>query len=285
STDGVETLSPRKSFESWTETVRHTSEKWSRAEITSVIKMREHIIYAIKRKANEIRLLNAKLVLAYEELDTFSYTVSHDLRTPLSSIRGYSELLLDNSSLDDNARKILGRIRKCTDKMAELITDILNYSRIGQNNIQKQEVDMATTIEEVRSEVIESQNIEIDFTVGQTPNISGDQVMIKQVLSNLIGNAVKYSRKAKRSRVSIKGELSKKEVIYAISDNGIGIDISHYNKVFELFKRMENVEDIEGSGVGLAIVKKIMEKHKGRIWFESKLGEGTTFFIAFSNTQ
>jgi len=284
STDGVETLSPRKSFESWTETVRHTSEKWSRAEITSVIKMREHIIYAIKRKANEIRLLNAKLVLAYEELDTFSYTVSHDLRTPLSSIRGYSELLLDNSSLDDNARKILGRIRKCTDKMAELITDILSYSRIGQLKIDKQPIDMAIIIEEVRAEVIESQNIDIDFTVVDTPLISGDRVMIKQVLSNLIGNAVKYSRKAKRSKVSVKGELLKKEVVYSISDNGIGIDISHYNKVFELFKRMENVQDIEGSGVGLAIVKRIMEKHKGRIWFESKLGEGTTFFIAFSNS-
>jgi len=283
SVEGIHTLSPRKSFDSWTETVRHSSEKWSRAEITSVIKMREHIIYAIKRKANEIRVLNAKLILAYEELDTFSYTVSHDLRTPLSSIRGYSELLLDNASLDDNARKILERIRRCTDKMAELITDILNYSRIGQSKIQKQSVDMAAIIEEVRSEVIESQNIDMDFSVGNTPDLLGDRVMIKQVLCNLIGNAVKYSRKAKRSKVTVNGEFSKKEVIYSISDNGIGIDISHYNKVFELFKRMENVEDIEGSGVGLAIVKKIMEKHQGRIWFESKLGEGTTFFISFKN--
>jgi chemotaxis family two-component system sensor kinase Cph1 len=283
SVEGIHTLSPRKSFDSWTETVRHSSEKWSRAEITSVIKMREHIIYAIKRKANEIRALNAKLILAYEELDTFSYTVSHDLRTPLSSIRGYSELLLENVSLDDNARKILQRIRRCTDKMAELITDILNYSRIGQSKIQKQSVDMAAIIEEVRSEVIESQNIDMDFSVGNTPDLLGDRVMIKQVFSNLIGNAVKYSRKAGRSKVTVNGELSKKEVIYSISDNGIGIDISHYNKVFELFKRMENVEDIEGSGVGLAIVKKIIEKHQGRIWFESKLGEGTTFFISFKN--
>lgn len=279
---GMATLSPRKSFESWTETVRYTSAKWSRAEIAAVIKMREHIIYAIKRKANEIRLLNEKLVLAYEELDTFSYTVSHDLRTPLSSIKGYSELLLNNESLDDNAKKILERIRKCTDKMAQLITEVLNYSRVGQSKVEKSTVDMAKMIEEVRSEVIESQNIDLDFILGETPAVSGDQTMIKQVLTNLIGNAVKYSRKTKRARLAVNGEIFKKEVVYSIADNGIGIDMNHYNKVFELFKRMENVQGVEGSGVGLAIVKKIMEKHNGRIWFESKLGEGTTFYIAFN---
>jgi len=283
SAEGLATLSPRKSFESWTETVRHTSAKWSRAEITSVIKIREHIIYAIKRKANEIRLLNEKLFLAYQELDTFSYTVSHDLRTPLSSIKGYSELLLNNESLDDNAKKILERIRKCTDKMALLITEILNYSRVGQSTVEKKMVNIATIIEDIRAEVIESQNIDMDFWVGGTPEIAGDEVMIKQVFSNLIGNAVKYSGKAQRAKVIVKGEVLNKEVIYSIADNGIGIDVINYNKVFELFRRMENAQDIEGSGVGLAIVKKIMEKHEGRIWFESKLGEGTIFNIAFKN--
>ena len=281
--EGITMLSPRKSFESWTETVRFTSAKWSKAEITAVVKMREHIIYAIKRRANEIRLLNEKLVLAYEELDTFSYTVSHDLRTPLSSIKGYSELLLNNESLDDNAKKILERIRKCTDKMALLITEILNYSRVGQHKLGKHTVDMIKIIDEVRIEVIESQNIEMDFSIGETPDLLGDPVMIKQVFCNLIGNAVKYSSKAERAKVTVNGKIIKNEVVYEISDNGIGIDVKNYNNVFELFRRMENVQDIEGNGVGLAIVKKIMDKHDGRIWFESKLGEGTTFYIAFKD--
>ena len=281
SPDGMMNLSPRKSFESWTETVKYTSVRWSRAEVAAVIKMREHIIYAIKRKANEIRLLNEKLVLAYEELDTFSYTVSHDLRTPLSSIKGYSELLATNESLDLNAKKLLQRINKCTDKMASLITEILNYSRIGQYKIVKEDVDVSQIIDEIKVEVLAGLNPLVDITVGNTPAVFGDKIMMTQVFSNLIGNAVKYSGKTVRPRVIINGEILKKEVIYSIADNGIGIDINYYNKVFEIFKRMDNVQDIEGTGVGLAIVKKIMDKHEGRIWFESRLGAGTTFYVAF----
>lgn len=281
SKEGLVTLSPRKSFEKWIQTVKHTSAKWSNAEITSVIKIREHVIYAIRRKANEIRLLNEKLVLAYEELDTFSYTVSHDLRTPLSSIKGYSELLLKNESLDDNAKNILERIKNCTDKMALLITEILNYSRVGQSTINKQVIDVSKIINDIKSEFTGTANI--NFIVGKTPKVLGDEVMIKQVFDNLISNAIKYTSKSPSAKIIINGEVVKKDVIYSISDNGIGIDKKYYDKVFELFKRMDNVQDIEGSGVGLAIVKKIMEKHQGRVWFESKIGEGTIFYIAFNN--
>lgn len=281
SKEGLEILSPRTSFESWTQTVKYTSTKWSNAEITSVIKIREHIIYSIKRKANEIRVLNEKLVLAYEELDTFSYTVSHDLRTPLSSIKGYSELLLKNDSLDDNAKKILERIRKCTDKMALLITEILNYSRVGQGAVNKQVLDVSKIINDIKLDYTEIANI--NFIVGKTPAVIGDEVMIKQIFNNLISNAIKYTSKSPLPKIIINGVVVKKEVIYSISDNGIGIDKNYYNKVFELFKRMDNVQDIEGSGVGLAIVKKIIDKHQGRVWFESKIGEGTIFYVAFNN--
>ncbi|AMR33491.1 histidine kinase [Mucilaginibacter sp. PAMC 26640] len=284
SNEGVTVISPRKSFESWTETVRHTSAKWARAEVTSVIKMREHILYAIKRKANEIRMLNEKLVLAYEELDTFSYTVSHDLRTPLSSIKSYSELLLNNDNLDDSAKKLLERIRKCTDKMGVLITEILNYSRVGQSEVQTKVIDMKSLLEEVKLDITESIKTGIDFIINDTPEVSGDPTMIKQVFNNLIGNAVKYAGKSKPSRVVVSGAVLKKETVYSIADNGIGIDSRYHHKVFELFKRMENAQDIEGTGVGLAIVKKIIEKHKARIWFESKLGEGTTFYVAFNKS-
>jgi len=285
SAEGVMTLTPRKSFKSWTETVRHTSLKWGSAEVAAVIKMREHIIYAIKRKANEIRQLNEKLILAYDELDTFSYTISHDLRTPLSSIKGYAELLASNDSLDTNARKLLQRINKCTDKMASLITDILNYSRIGQTKVNKEIVEMGKVIEDTKMDIVAAFNPIADFSIGATPSIYGDKTMIVQVFANLMGNAVKYSSKTSNPRVVINGEVKKNEVVYSIADNGIGIDINYYNKIFEIFKRMDNVQDIEGTGVGLAIVKKIMDKHNGRIWFESTIGAGTTFFVAFKNKQ
>lgn len=281
--DGLMFLSPRRSFESWSQIVKNTSARWSNEEISAVIKIREQIIYAINRKANQIRLLNERLNLAYEELDTFSFTISHDLRTPLSSIKSYSELLLTtNKSLDDSAKKILGRIIAGTDKMNFLIKEILNYSRVGRADIEMSTINMSLLIKEIKREVISAlkpQNIE--FTIGDTPNIMGDSTMITQVFTNLINNAVKYSARSKPSKVKVEGVVNDNEIIYSVSDNGVGIDVNYYSRVFELFKRMDNVKDFEGTGVGLAIVKRIVEKHQARIWFESALGSGTVFYISF----
>jgi len=285
--DGSLQLSPRLSFEKWTEIVRYTSAKWSRGEIAAIINLREQVIYQINRKANEIRQLNEQLKLAYEELNTFSFTVSHDLRTPLSSIKSYAELLLEtNENLDDNAKMILERINICTDKMALLIKEILNYSSYAKNVIKVEKIDMKQLLLGLKVDILESlpmQNLE--FIIGATPDIAGDAGMIGQVFANLLGNAVKYSSKSGNAIIKVEGYCSENETIYTVSDNGIGIDIKYHNKVFELFKRMDNVKEYEGTGVGLAIVKRIMDKHKGRIWFESQLGIGTTFFISFKAEQ
>ena len=283
--DGSLQLSPRKSFDKWTEIVRHTSVKWNRGEIAALINLREQVIYQINRKANEIRQLNERLKLAYEELDTFSFTVSHDLRTPLSSIKSYTELLLlTNESLDEDAIKILERINSCSDRMALLIKEILNYSSYTRNEIKLEKINMRQLIEDTKNAIYESsQPKNLEFIIGSAPNILGDSVMIGQVIANLLGNAVKYSSRSGNAVVKIEGYVSKNETIYTISDNGIGIDIKYYNRVFELFKRMDNVKDFAGTGVGLAIVKRIMEKHKGRIWFESQLGKGTVFYVSFNN--
>jgi light-regulated signal transduction histidine kinase (bacteriophytochrome) len=283
--DGAMNLSPRLSFANWEQIVKNTSEKWNRSEVAAVINIREHIIYAIKKKANEIRVLNEKLMLAYEELDAFSFTISHDLRTPLSSIKSYSELLLQNNkNLDDNAKDVLNRIKKCSDKMAFLIKEILNYSRVGRMEITAKDVPMGTLLDEIKTEVLSTAvNKNMEFIIGDTPEIHGDPVMIEQVLNNLISNAVKYSSLKEIPLVSVSGKVIKDETIYTITDNGIGIDINYYNRVFELFKRMDNVSEIEGTGVGLAIVKRIVEKHEGRIWFESVLNVSTSFYVAFKN--
>lgn len=281
--NGLMQLSPRKSFDSWTEIVKNTSERWTNPELSAVIKIREQIMYAINRKANDIRVLNERLQLAYEELDTFSFTISHDLRTPLSSIKSYSELLLTtNKSLDDKAKKILERIVAGTDKMSFLIKEILNYSRVGRTDIEKAPINMKNLLNDIKREVVAALNAEnLEFIIGETPAISGDLTMISQVFTNLINNAVKYSARSNPSKVTIKGVKGANEITYSIEDNGVGIDVNYYSRVFELFKRMDNVKDFEGTGVGLAIVKRIVEKHEARIWFESTLGIGTIFYISF----
>jgi chemotaxis family two-component system sensor kinase Cph1 len=281
--DGMMQLSPRKSFDSWTDLVKNTSEKWNRAEVTAVINLGEHTNYILKRKANEIKRLNELLKQSYDELNIFSYTITHDLRTPLSAIKSYAELLMiNNTSLDDQAKKVLGRINACADRMALLITEILNYSMLGKADVKTDEINVNQMIQTIKAEVIEGLQPEnLQFEIGDCPAITGDAALIKQVFTNLINNAVKYSANSKPAKVSISGVKKGKEIIYIITDNGIGIDNKYYHLVFELFKRMDNVKGFEGTGVGLAIVKRIMEKHHGKVWFESNLGLGTTFYLSF----
>ncbi|MBO9675598.1 MAG: GAF domain-containing protein [Sphingobacteriaceae bacterium] len=284
SENGLLNLSPRKSFEIWSQVVNNTSEKWMAEEITSVLRIREIIITHINKKANEIRLLNEKLQVAYEELDTFSYTISHDLRTPLTSIKTYAELMLKNKTIDENGQKMLSRILIGADKMNFLIKEILNLARVGRSDINSETVDMESLLQDIRNEVWSAFKADrTELVLGQLLNIKGDKTQIAQVFTNLIGNAVKYSSMVGKPKVGISSYIDEGEIIYKVEDNGIGIDNRYYDRVFELFKRMDNVKEIEGTGVGLAIVKRIVEKHNGRVWFESKLNVGSTFFVAFKN--
>lgn len=281
--NGLLALSPRQSFESWSQIVRNTSTKWSKAEIKGVLKIRENIISTIHKKANEIRLLNEKLKQAYEELDTFSYTISHDLRTPLTSIKSYTELFIaKHPTLEPQGKKLLDRVIKGADKMGYLINEILKLARVGRADIDFTKLNMKFLVEDVVAEVNNALKADhVKVTIGDCPSIYGDQTLITQVFTNLIGNAIKYSARADSPAVEITGTVDGDEIIYQISDNGIGIDVNYHDKVFELFKRMDNVKDFEGTGVGLAIVKRIVDRHNARIWFESELNKGTTFYLGF----
>jgi chemotaxis family two-component system sensor kinase Cph1 len=143
-------------------------------------------------------------------------------------------------------------------------------------------LEMGSLINELKSDLVVAFNIDhLDFTVGDTPSIYGDKTMIAQVFANLLNNAIKYSSKSNPPKVKIEGRETTSEIIYSVSDNGVGIDLQYYNRIFDLFKRMDNVRNYEGTGVGLAIVKRIVEKHNARIWIESELGIGTVFYVAF----
>lgn len=281
--DGLLQISPRKSFDEWSQTVSGTSLNWSGEEVKSAIRLKSEISYAINQKAGAIRLLNEKLKLAYEELDTFSYTISHDLKNPISTIKSYAQILMRDKEAKPSAIKILERINYGADKMNGMIQEVLEYSRIGRSELVSTEIDPAPMINDLVKDMVLVYNAEnAKIIIGNLPKIQGDPLMISQVFANIISNAIKYSIKTENPIVEINGTDNGHEVVYTIKDNGLGIDIKQLPRIFELFKRMDNVGDIEGSGVGLAIVQRIIEKHKGKIWVDSELGQGTTFNIAFN---
>lgn len=282
--DGLRRLSPRKSFAAWTEIVRNTSEPWTEAELSVVVKLREDILQIVTRQANEIRLLNQRLQLAYEELDAFSYTVSHDLRTPLSSIRCYAEILLEEYGEDfsPDAQALFQKVIDSTDRMRRLIRHILFYSRMGRSELDTQSIDMRQLLEGIREEIlVTSKERSLRIDIGDTPTIMADPTMTLQLFTNLISNAAKYTQLANEAVVTVKGTKTDSEIIYSIEDNGIGFDMKHAGKIFDLFKRLENARSFEGSGVGLAIVKRIINRHQGKIWFHSEPNQGTQFFVSF----
>ncbi|MBD2704210.1 GAF domain-containing protein [Spirosoma sp. BT702] len=280
-------ISPRKSFAAWTQLVRHTSDSWTETDVAAAVKLREDILQVVTRQANQVRLLNQKLQAAYEELDAFSYTVSHDLRTPLSSIRCYSEILLEEYGQEFNpdALALFQKIMDSTDRMRALIRHILFYSRMGRNEVSTEPIDMKKLLEEIREEIlVTEQGRSLTIDLGETPSLEADPTMALQLFSNLVSNAAKYTRNNPDARIQVSGKRTEQDIIYSVSDNGIGFDMKEAGRMFELFKRLENARPFKGSGVGLAIVKRIINRHQGKIWYLSEPNRGATFFVSFPTT-
>lgn len=284
--NGVAHISPRKSFEAWAQTVEFTSESWKEEDLKSALQLKNEVAFAISKKATEIRLLNERIKAAYDELNTFSYTISHDLKNPLSSIKGYSQLLMRNSSLDDKAQNMVGRIHHGADKMEGMIHDVLHYSSVGQAKAEPAWIDMEELLNELKEELLvaNSDNL-LQIEIKDILRVFGDRTMIVQVFSNLLGNAVKYSKHSAVPLIQVSSEDIGAGIKYKITDNGIGIKPDEHEKIFDLFTRSEEVKGYEGSGVGLSIVKKIIEKHHGRIWVESNVGKGSTFYVSFNKHE
>lgn len=281
--NGLATISPRQSFAAWNQLVSEHSRPWLKAEIQSVRALRDEIIHAINRKATALRHLNSKLREAYAELDAFSYTLSHDLKNPVSAIRGFAQLISAMAPENDSVRSMADRINLRASGLTQMIDDVLRYSRLGQSTVDRQTVNMQELLLGIRNDLLAAAGHQkLEILVLDTPDIEGDQTMLYQVFSNLMGNAVKYSSKRDAPVVSVKGESIPGGVLYSISDNGIGIDSQYHEKIFELFSRAETEETFEGSGVGLAIVKRLLTKHLGKIWLVSEPGLGTTFYVQFT---
>ena len=243
---------------------------------------------------NEIRELNrdlerrviartAQLEDANTELEAFAYSVSHDLRTPLRAIDGFSRILLEDyeNTLDAEGKRLLNVVRDNTVKMAQLIDDILQFSRTGRQEMVMADIDMEQLAREVVGELTPAaEGRDLRIEIQPMPKVRGDRNLLHQVLSNLIANAIKFTHKREAAVIGVAGRREGNEHIYSVKDNGAGFDMQYVDKLFGVFQRLHTVEEFEGTGIGLAIVKRIVTRHGGRVWAESVLNEGATFHFA-----
>lgn len=285
-------LTPRQSFEEWKTEVRGQSASWKQFEIEFAEKLRRTVVEIILRRIDELIELNKQLETSNTELDSFAYVASHDLKEPLRGINNYSTFLLEDyaESLESEAIERLQTLVQLTERMEILLDSLLHYSRVGRLDLRKEFVDLNSVLQHsllfLESRIKES-NAEITSTCS-LPTIYADEIRVGEVFSNLISNSLKYNDKPHK-RIEIGcyenetrdvAGAPKIERVYYVRDNGIGIDGRFHSDIFRIFKRLHGRKEYSGGvGAGLTIVKRIVERHGGRIWLESAPEEGTTFYF------
>jgi light-regulated signal transduction histidine kinase (bacteriophytochrome) len=249
-----------------------------------------------ERRAEEIRKLNLELESralelqsSNKELESFAYSVSHDLRAPLRHLVGYSELLQKHAAsfLDDKSRRYTQTILESSKRMGNLIDDLLAFSRIGRAETRKTSVNLDQLVKEVVAEIRQdAQGREVQWKIAALPTCYGDRSMLRLVLMNLLSNAVKFTRARKQSVVEV-GYVDRNggEFEVFVKDNGAGFDMQYVNKLFGVFQRLHRAEEFEGTGIGLAIVQRVVQRHGGRVWAEGEIDKGATFYFTLPKTH
>jgi hypothetical protein len=250
------------------------------------------------RKAHERKILElneslerrvaertAELSGAYREMEAFSYSVSHDLRAPLRAIAGFSGILLQDFEADipDEAKRLLLRVVQNAERMGALIEGLLELGRLSRQPLRRRQLNPADLVGEVLEEsasALDGRGIEI--RVGEMPGCEADRLLLKQVYANLIGNAIKYTRRRERASIEIGANTAGPVPVYYVRDNGAGFDMTCAQRLFGVFERLHSATDFEGTGVGLALVRRIVERHGGKVWAESVPDSGATFYFSLA---
>lgn len=239
--------------------------------------------YDNQKKLNqELESRASELQSAYKDMEYFSYAASHDLRSPLIPIEGFSRILREEygDRLDEKANDLLFRIGGSARRMSQLIEDLLAFFRVRGAEIRKSEFDMEAMLKDVFQELQQVPcGRQIQFEVRELPAAYGDPAMIRQVIANLLSNAIKFTARRQTALIEAGGYEEEDENIYYIRDNGIGLDMKHASRLFNLFQRLHTPKEFNGTGIGLVIAKRIIEKHGGKTWAEGKPDEGARFYF------
>ena len=276
-------VSPRHSFQEWQQTVRGASRPWTPEEIAAAHDFRGAVLEIVLSRAEDLADLAAGLQVANEELEAFSYSVSHDLRAPFRHISGFSEMLKDTEGerLSDRGRHYLDTILESARFAGLLVDSLLQFSRFARSKVVRVPVNMEALADSEWHSVVEDEaGRPIAFTRGPLPRVMGDEQLLRQVLRNLFSNAVKYTGKKERPTVEMHARTEGQEFIFSIQDNGAGFDEQYAGKLFGVFQRLHRAEEFEGTGIGLANVRRIIGRHGGRTWANGEVGKGATFFFS-----
>lgn len=221
------------------------------------------------------------------ELESFSYSVSHDLRTPLRAIDGFSRILLEDhqAQLDTEGQRLLQVVRTNTVRMGQLIDDMLAFSRMGRREMRMSNIDVGALAHQVFENLRSSWGPrEVQLQLGDLPSAWGDAGMVRQVLENLLTNAIKFTQPRPVAQIAVSARHTPEGTVYAVQDNGVGFDMQYADKLFKVFERLHSREEFEGTGIGLAIVKRVISRHGGKVWAHSEPGKGTTVFFTLPAT-
>lgn len=236
----------------------------------------------------ELHRLNARLEMANQELEAFAYSVSHDLRAPLRHINGFAGLLRQSAAdrLEPKEQSHLANITEAAKQMGQLIDDLLSFSRMGRAEMRHTSVDLNAMLQEIiRSLGTEIKERKIAWKIESLAPVEADPAMMRQVLTNLLANAVKYTCPRKEAEIAVGMRDAPLETILFVRDNGVGFDMKYADKLFGVFQRLHRADEFEGTGIGLANVRRIITRHGGRTWAEGQVGEGATFYFSLPKSE